>query len=89
MRTIFKYQLLSQWEQVISMPAGAKILTVQMQHDEICLWVECCNDAPEEGRIIYIFGTGHDLGKIKCRYIGSVQQDGGHIVWHFYDGGQF
>ncbi len=67
MKSIYKYPLQVDGEQILLIPAGAKILTVQMQGSTPCLWAEVkINDdanlrAGLEQRKIKMFGTGHDI----------------------------
>lgn len=84
MRTIYKYELDIADEQFVKMPLGARILTVQVQGDAICMWVEVHPDAPIGERIIACYGTGHSMASWST-HIGTVQT--GAFVWHFYDGG--
>ena len=71
------------------MPKGAKILCVDEQMGNICIWVEVNPSHPhQERRIFEVFGTGHpiieDMGTSR-EYIGSVKMDGGQLVFHVYE----
>lgn len=85
-KTIWKYPLRIEPEQVRSMSASAKILTAQMQNGQLCLWAEVDTDESfVDDFIIQIFGTGHEL---KCpygqlKYLATVQH--GLLVWHIYE----
>jgi len=81
MRTIHKYQIHIADHQTVSMPTGATLLTVQMQHGQPCLWAEVDTSRPEEYVPISMCGTGHPIPA--GRYIGTVQLDG--FVWHYFD----
>ena len=84
MRKIYKYQIEVTDEQLVTMPAGAQILTVQAQGDRLCLWAVVSLGSPEEKRVIQIYGTGMDFPKHKkCTYIATVQMDG--FVWHVFE----
>jgi len=39
MNRIFKYELEMTYNQVIEMPLDSKILSLQIQHEKICIWV--------------------------------------------------
>lgn len=84
MITIYKYNVVSQSAK-IKLPINAKILDIQCQGSEICLWAEIDTDQDEEEVIIQCFGSGHalyqDMG-VDREYIATVQHDG--YVWHFY-----
>lgn len=85
METVYKYPLEITDEQELEIPAGAKILSVQFQGGQLCLWAEV-NPKHEMVRLIIdIEGTGHPLHP-KRKYIGTVQQ--GPFVWHVYERGQ-
>lgn len=72
----------------VEMPKGAKVLTAQLQHGEICVWAEVQPDAPTEQRHFEVFGTGHpmheDMGTSR-EYINTVQLEGGALVFHVYE----
>lgn len=84
MRKIYKYEL----PDVISyifMPVGAKILSLQMQKNNPCIWAEVDTSNIEEQRIFIIFGTGQEINfkEKDISYINTVQQ--GVFVWHVYE----
>lgn len=56
---IYKYELKITDGQNISLPIGAKILTVQTQGEKVCLWALVDPKASTEFRFFEIFGTGH------------------------------
>jgi hypothetical protein len=86
---IWKYPLIVTDFQEVAMPYRAKILTVQTQNNQPCIWAEV--DAQEEGkqvRKIWIIGTGNPtvLGDGKERkYIGTCQMMEGALIWHVYE----
>ena len=88
MKTIHKFPLQINTGQSVSMPADAKILSVQFQHGILTMWAEVDTEAAPSVRAIYIFGTGHPIHEDDLIYIGTVQQAGGNLVWHVYDGGR-
>lgn len=88
MSLIYKYTLVIAEEQRVAMAKGAKILCIQMQYGQPRVWVaidEFENDPAE--RIFYVVGTGWSIPSAG-RYIGTVQEDQGTFVWHFFDGGE-
>jgi len=87
MKRIHKYPLVAGVidRQSISLPAGARVLTAQVQHGVICLWAEVDTDeTSEELREFVIHGTGHDMLN-HLHYIDTVQLDGGYLVFHVYE----
>lgn len=85
--TIFKYEFDIADHVEISMPRGAEVLAVQLQHGVPCVWARV--DPSEEGEIrrFRIFGTGHDLPGLTWngRYVSTFQTHGGALVWHLYE----
>lgn len=88
MSTIWKYELEIAPQQV-SMPKGAKILSVANQDGEICLWALVDQHAPTEERSIEVIGTGWNLDKehksisSELTFIGTVLV--GPYVWHVFE----
>jgi hypothetical protein len=87
MTRIWKFPLKLIERQVISVPANAKALTVQMQlngGDEIpTVWMQVDPDAPTGPRTFTIVGTGHPVPDNAGEYLGTVQELG--FVWHVYE----
>lgn len=87
MKKVFKFPLkIEEDEQDIMMPAGAKVLTVQVQSGVPCLWAECNPDAECVSRTFLIRGTGHPIDDgIEKEYIGTIQLHGGSLVLHVFE----
>ena len=94
MDTIWKYQLEITDRQEIFMPYGAKILSVQVQHNILCLWARVRTyqnpvfGEVKEQRVIEIIGTGNPIPELgiheaKRKYIGSCIM--GDFVWHIFE----
>lgn len=81
---IWKHKLNITDTQKIKMPRGAKGLSVQWQHNNLCLWVLCEEDNVTEDRVVAIYGTGHDLPMTTGDYVGTFQMEGGHLVFHVF-----
>lgn len=83
MKTIWKFELMN----VIEMPKGAKILSLQTQNDTPYIWALVDTDMKKEKRVFSIFGTGHPLispyYSIKNTYIGTYQLRG--FVLHVFE----
>jgi len=76
MKIIYKYRL----NNTIMMPAGARILSVQVQATRICLWAELDTDSPLEERKFAVFGTGDTP---EGKHLATIQD--GALVWHIYE----
>lgn len=67
----------------VSMPRGARILSAQLQGDELCLWAEVCPKNPLTKYDFKIRGTGHQyLPSDGLEYLSTVQQ--GYFAWHVF-----
>lgn len=89
MTTIWKTALEITDRQEIKMPVGAKILSVQMQKGVVCLWYLFNSDLVipvSEDRVILIAGTGNPFTEQRGPFIGTIQQAGGALVWHVFEG---
>lgn len=84
-KAIYKYELVITDRQVISIPEGSSILTVQMQNGRPCMWVLVEVDREPVDRIITCYGTGNPIKSHPGAYIGTVQSNGGSLVWHFFN----
>ncbi len=88
MNTVWKYTLPYADDMVVlEMPKGAKILSIQEQNTVITLWADVDPNASLVKRTIRWAGTGHPIDHYVC-FIGTVQQHGGQLVWHFFDMGE-
>ncbi len=83
---VWKYTLQIEDSQEISMPAGAQILTVQMQYGQLALWALVMPEAEPVSRTILMRGTGHGVDiALRLKYISTIQDLAGAIVWHFFE----
>jgi hypothetical protein len=87
---IWKYQLADEARQVVMMPSGAEILSVQQQHGDLQLWAMVDPDLPKQMRVFEIFGTGTTMpdlsseGRVR-RHLATVQTCQGMLVWHVFE----
>lgn len=81
MKTIWKFTA----TEIVDMPEGAEILTVQMQGEDICLWAKV---DPTTGswtkRRFLCLGTGHEIPDENLKYIGTIQTVD-RFVWHIFE----
>lgn len=72
--------------QLVRFPRGAEFLTVQMQDGyQPVLWARVDPAAPLESRAIAMYGTGWPMPADPGAYLGTVQDERGGLVWHFYE----
>lgn len=82
---IFKWVLTVTDKQPLLMPEGSKILDVQMQGHQCCLWALCDPNAKQVGRYFAIYGTGNPMPDDPGSYIATFQLDGGELVFHVFE----
>lgn len=80
---IWKYPLERRDGQIITMPAGSRVLCVHNQFDEPFLWALVDPEAALERRWFLTFGTGH--GGVRGQYVGTYIDGQGAYVWHVFD----
>ncbi len=83
-KTIWKYPVTAgRWTQI--MPVDAEILSVQVQHKEVQMWVLVDPDAITEAREFDVYGTGHLIPESSGKFIGTFQIEGGALVFHLFE----
>ena len=88
MNKIYKYNLRIEDQQVIQMPIGAKILTVQVQKGQVQLWALVNPEIPTQARTIEIIGTGNPINDDivgERNYIATFQLHDGSLVFHVFE----
>lgn len=85
-RTIYKYQLKIEEEQMLALPHHAEILSVQVQGTNVYLWALVDPEQPIAKRVIWCYGTGMPFPEERYappkKHLATVQQ--GVLVWHFF-----
>lgn len=82
--TIYKYPLAVQDRQDVLLPAGSKILSVQMQRGSLQLWALVKETARHVPYTILIFQTGDTLPKNYGLYVDTFQMQQGDLVFHVF-----
>ena len=82
---IWKAKLQIRDKQRIEVPAGATILTSQMQKDELALWFMCIEGSAKSTRTIAIYGTGNPMPDNPGKYISTIQLQNGDLVFHVFE----
>lgn len=86
--TVWKYVLLP-GQSTLAMPVGARILSVQAQRDDVCLWALVDRDTTiDEIRYFEAYPTGEPVpappgGKRVHR--GTALMEGGALVFHVFE----
>ncbi len=74
-------------QQIIELPEKAKILCVQIKDGIPNIWVKLNTSNFTQGRLLKLFGTGHQIDdNFKGKYIGSFQVNVNQ-VFHLFDCG--
>lgn len=88
MQTIWKYKLPVLDEFHVDMPAGSRILTAQVQHNQLNLWALVDTEATVIPYNFAILGTGNPIEKeanLECyRFIDTFQLYEGGFVGHLF-----
>jgi hypothetical protein len=72
----------------VTMPRGAKILSVQVQGETLCLWAMVDPSLPTETETIRIIATGEPIDPtlaVMIDHLATIQS--GPYVWHVFKGG--
>ena len=83
-KAIWKFTL-SESEKQFSMPTGARILSADEQHGQVCIWAEVDPAMDPEDRRFSVYGTGHGLPDNPGRFIGTVKLASGAFIMHVYE----
>jgi hypothetical protein len=85
---VYKYDLEVTDAQLMRLPAGSRILSVQEQRGVLRLWALADVKRVDVERWVYIVGTGNPApaSVFEQEYIGTVQTNGGVLVWHVFVG---
>ena len=81
-KTVWKFTL--QWDTVLDLPEGARVLRVNEQEGCVCLWALVDPQAPLEARHFVAFGTGHPIpDNLPLVFFGTVFLPGGLVIHVF------
>jgi hypothetical protein len=80
MKQIWKYTV----DNIIEMPKGAEVLTVQIQSAfNPCIWVKVDPKNELEKRQFVVIGTGQSFDDTDHKYVGTYQD--APFVWHLFE----
>ena len=85
MSRVLKYPAPIAAELVIDMPEVAHVLSVQVQRGQAQIWALVHDDGSHKPRTFLWIGTGHTVPEPIGAYVGSVQFDGGALVFHLFE----
>lgn len=85
MKAIWKYPLVIDDRQIVHVPRGAELLTVQSQGGTPCLWAKVDTEAEPVSVEIVMHGTGHPADDTDgLKYLGTFQIAGLAFVGHCF-----
>ncbi len=86
---IYKYPIEIADSLEVPMQKGARLLCVQVQSGEVCLWAMVNEHAPLVPRRLAVRGTGHNCDGLEEKvYVGTFQLAHGAFVGHLFDLGE-
>lgn len=86
MKTILRYHLQPNKTQVLKLPEGSEILSVQLKDaDSPVLWALVDPTRPGEKRTINIYATGTEVPDDPGSYCGSFQLLDGSLEFHVFE----
>lgn len=82
---IWKYKIeMTGWQQYISMPKGAEVVSFQLQDGVPHIWVSVPDVyAIKEPKCFRLVPTGEDFYQVPGKFHGTIQLKG--FVWHLYE----
>lgn len=88
-RSVWKFPIVIDAHQVVTMPRFAKILYVAYQGPTLCIWALVDPDALPVKRRILVAGTGHARDDLAhADYVGTILLNQDSLVFHIFDGGE-
>lgn len=87
MKRVYKYPIRIEDRQVVGLPKGAEILSMQIQKGNLCLYALVDASVVEiEFVPICIYGTGHNIENAdNLKFIGSAKMHEGELVLHVFE----
>ncbi len=86
MKTIWKYELVTDCKNVLQIPVGGKILSLQTRREIPCIWILVDIEEAFEIRTFYFYGTGQVIsGMERLTYIGTSSLQDGSLVFHLFE----
>lgn len=84
MKVIHKYRI-SDYHWNVGMPAGAEILSVQSQNNEVTIWALVDFGVEPEVREFRLIKTGQEFSPGNLKFLGTVQLDQSTFVVHVFE----
>lgn len=85
MHAIWKFHILPNRVNHVTMPTNALILTAQNQHGKLMVWARVDPALPPVMRTLVARLTGDNYDPCVEKHIATVQMDGGDFVLHVFE----
>lgn len=86
MRTVWKYEIPGTDRFTLELPKGARLLSIQPQGNQVCLWALVDPAQPKEARLFRLAGTGHPIEELdRLTFVATFQIHGGALVFHVFE----
>ena len=85
---VFKYVFTITDSIILTMPASAQILDVQIQYGNPCIWALVNPDNPPVERVFRLAGTGHPIESedvAHYTHISTFQMEDGALIFHLFE----
>lgn len=81
MRKIFKYEV---WSTIVNLPVNAQVITIEVQNNTLCVWAIVDPNEKRMSPELIIIGTGHAIPPQAGKFIKTIFQLDGRLVWHVF-----
>lgn len=85
MNQVWKYNINPDDYTSLEIPKDANVLSVGEQFGNVCIWVMVDPSKNKETRKFRLAGTGHPINELYLSFVGTVQLDGGSMVFHLFE----
>jgi hypothetical protein len=87
MLKVFKYPIQINDYFTLELPYAARILKVECQNLQPCLWALVNPDNSIVKRVFRFAGTGHPIAHDfdDLKHVSTFQMDGGHLIFHIFE----
>ena len=83
---IYKYIITPHFENIIKMPVGAEILSLQFQDPSAVIWAKVDTSSHVfEDRVFHIYATGENLQDTSEEYVGTFQIPSERLAFHVFE----
>ncbi len=84
MKTVWKFTIKIEDEQIVMMPPRAEIIHVGLDPSgQPCVWAKAERSRNPVERLLFLTGTGSDVPDAATRHLGSFNH--GPFVWHVWE----